>query len=110
MIDMINRLEQIRATLGLNQGQFAEKLGVSQSSYSKLIHGNRRIKSSLIDAVESLGIDRIWFISGEGYMFKSDESKYEPMMEIWNKLSEEGQDYILKKARKLLEMEKCAIV
>ena len=102
---MINRLEQIRTTLGLTQGRFAEKLGLSQSTYSKLIHGNRRIKTDLIDTIESLGIDRLWFISGEGYMFKSDEGKYNRMMEIWNELSEEGQNYLLEKARKLYEME-----
>ena len=71
-----------------------------------MIHGNRRIKTDIIDSVELLGIDRLWFISGEGSMFKSDEGKYNRMMEIWNKLSEEGQNYLFEKARKLYEMEK----
>lgn len=102
---MVKRLEQIRTTLGLSQGQFAEKLGISQSSYSKTIHGNRRIKTDLIDVIESLGIDRHWFISGEGNMFKSDEGRYNRIVEIWNYLSEEGRTYLLEKAKKLYDME-----
>ena len=41
---MISRLEEIRNTMGLNQGEFASKLNMSQSSYSKLIHGSKKIK------------------------------------------------------------------
>ena len=102
---MISRLEEIRNTMGLNQGEFASKLNMSQSSYSKLIHGSKKIKKDLIDALELLNIDRNWFMTGEGNMFKSTMQKYNSMISIWNELSDEGRNYLLEKAKKLYEME-----
>lgn len=68
---MKERLILIRKTLGFTQKRMAESLGIKQSSYS-LIESGRNGISDRIEILLSnrLGINREWFISGNGEMFR----------------------------------------
>jgi transcriptional regulator with XRE-family HTH domain len=74
-MDIIDRLAEIRKELRLNQGEFADKLGLSQGAVSDF--ENR--KKALIDRNIKLicltfGVNEVWLRTGEGEMFDKKPS------------------------------------
>lgn len=50
--DFVQKMKDLQASLGLNQADFAEWLGVSQSTISRLYAGERGAGRKLISAVK----------------------------------------------------------
>ena len=60
----IDLLRSVRAELGITQVQLAERLGIDQSTVSKIERGERRVDiAELRRIVNALGISFIEFIS-----------------------------------------------
>ncbi len=67
---MKHRLKEIRRVKGLNQSDFAEKLGISRGHLAGLESGAKNITERLTnDICRIFNVNRTWFTTGEGEMF-----------------------------------------
>lgn len=68
-----DRLKALRATLGLNQADFGEKIGLGKTAISKFEVGTNRISESIVLLIcSTYGASKEWLLSGSGPMFVSD--------------------------------------
>lgn len=73
--DEIMRLKQVREALELNQGEFAETLGLKQGSYSDIERGKNGVSGSVKQLLFSVhNVNSTWFESGQGNMFTKPSS------------------------------------
>jgi SOS-response transcriptional repressor LexA len=82
-----DRLRLLRTILGGgNQTQFAEKLGVTQTSLSKYENGTVDIPDEVKVKISELGINLHWLITGNGEMFLTKtvgkEGKASPIADL----------------------------
>jgi DNA-binding XRE family transcriptional regulator len=97
---IIDRLIKARTELGLNQGKFAQKIGLSQAAVSDF----ENCKKSLIDRNIKLicltfGVNEIWLRTGEGKMFMIYE-RVERLQKYLNMTPQEFADVIKSKTGK----------
>ena len=99
---MNHRLKQLRKTLGMNQVDFARRLGLSQSTLAMLEVGKRNFNEKHIKLVcSAFGVRESWLRSGQGDMFAS--SPYEDeFFSLFETLRPESQQYLLTMARELV--------
>ncbi|WP_299230266.1 S24 family peptidase [uncultured Bacteroides sp.] len=74
---VLQRLALIQSTYGLNDSAFANKIGISQTTFSNIINRDSDIKHSVLEKiVNSFGdISPEWLLTGNGDMFKTEISK-----------------------------------
>lgn len=61
------RLARVRANSGLNQIDFAGRIGIHPRAYANYERGERELPAMVIQAVvEALRIDPLWLLSGPG--------------------------------------------
>jgi transcriptional regulator with XRE-family HTH domain len=120
MKEIIQRLKELRKKLGINQGKFAERIGLKQGSYSdieneKEVLTQRNIKLICLE----FGVNTTWLITGKGLMFlqKSDAQVIErldgtgltsderELLEIYDRLLPETQDEVRDYASEKLELQ-----
>lgn len=66
---MSNKFKEIRKAMGLNQKDFAAKLGIKQSYYSSIEQGKKEPSIKILDALWYLGVSFDWYYNGKGEMF-----------------------------------------
>ncbi|MDR0311827.1 MAG: helix-turn-helix domain-containing protein [Acidobacteriota bacterium] len=67
---MNERLKAARKALGLNQTEFAARIGVTNPAISKLEKGDRNFTDQMILAIcKEYGISETWLRTGDGEMF-----------------------------------------
>lgn len=99
---MIQRLKEIRKTLGFNQTDFAKHLGITQTAYSMIENGNRPLADKYIKVIcSTFNISENWLITGQGEMFTASPYEKE-FTEIFSNLTPETQEYLLTMAKELL--------
>ncbi len=75
---MNNRLKQFRIALKLQQGEFAQKLGIYQQQLSKYEGGhNKPSIEFLIKLNEIFNLNIDWLLTGKGNMFINQPQEYE---------------------------------
>ena len=77
-IFMANRLKEIRINKGLNQKDFAKKIGMSRSGYSQIETSDRPISERLILSI-NLAFPEVninWLRTGEGNMIIEKEDDF----------------------------------
>lgn len=73
---MIERLKELRKSLGLNQASFAAKIHVAQTTYSQLENGVRKIKDIHVSQIcNAFNVSEEWLRTGNGPMFLQQEEK-----------------------------------
>ena len=100
---MHNRLKSLRKKLGFKQGEFAEKLGLSQTYYSEVEKGKKGFSATVLLSLYALNVNLDWLIGGEGEMFRtSGSTPVDPLLSdlifIFQQLSEENKKLVLKYA------------
>ena len=66
---MLERLKLVRKNSGLNQTDFGNKIGMSQSGYGQIENGNRSLNDRLIKLIcIEFNINEDWLRTGEGDM------------------------------------------
>ncbi|WP_040328410.1 helix-turn-helix domain-containing protein [Clostridium ihumii] len=99
---MVKRVKDIRKSLGLNQTEFAKHLGLTQTAYSMIENGNRPLSDKYIKVICSeFGVNENWIRTGLGEIFSSSPYEKE-FMNVFENLTTESQDYLLKMAKELL--------
>ena len=92
---MLARLKFLRKQLGLTQTEFAEKLGIKQSTYSSIESGRYKLTDRYISQICMVfNVNENWIRNGEGAIFENIAKKQE-MLDLFSKLSPESQDYML---------------
>lgn len=70
MEDIINRIREIRQTLGLNQNDFAEALNLKRNSITQIETGRRNPSDrTLLDICKEFNVNENWLRTGKGEMF-----------------------------------------
>jgi transcriptional regulator with XRE-family HTH domain len=103
-MNILDRIRLLRKTLGLNQGEFARRIGLTQTSLSmieleKSVLTEKNIK--LICATFAVNED--WLRTGNGEMFGAASPHEKELLEVFGKLTEDTQEFILDMARNLLK-------
>jgi transcriptional regulator with XRE-family HTH domain len=104
-----DRVKKIRTTLGLSQRQFSKRIFISQSFYGEIELGNQQVNDRIFYLVAAqFNINKEWLRTGEGEMFSSPppDIKLERLIEIYNNLDEQLQDYLLLQSDILLKIQK----
>lgn len=100
---MVQRLKELRKALGFNQTDFAEHLGITQTSYSMIENGYRPLANKYIKVIcSTFNVNETWFQTGEGDMFLSSPYEKE-FIEIFSHLAPETQQYLHLMAKELLK-------
>ncbi len=75
MIEKGQRLRDLRKYFDLNQKEFADRVGMRESSISAIETGKRTIgKRIAIDISRSFNTNPLWLLLGEGNMFLMDDN------------------------------------
>jgi len=70
------RLKEIRKSLGFNQQEFSELLGIDQAHLSQLEHGKIGIGNRImVTLIEKFNISSDWIYTGKGSMFKHNDTE-----------------------------------
>lgn len=75
---MNERLKLLRKSLGLTQNEFAEQLGLKQTSYSMIENGKRPLHERHIKLIcLTFHVNEDWLRTGNGCMYLSENSNIE---------------------------------
>jgi transcriptional regulator with XRE-family HTH domain len=103
-MNILDRIRQVRKTLGLKQGEFASRIGLTQTSLSmieleKVALTDKNIKLICV----TFAVNEGWLRTGKGEMFSSISPYEKELLDIFGKLTEDTQGFILEMARNLLK-------
>lgn len=119
---MNNRIKELRKSLGLNQTEFGERIGVKQGSIASYESGARTPLDTVINSIcREFNVSKIWLIEGRGEMFENDDMEFaravdrvmfgesdfaRRVFKLFGKLSLEEWNKLEEIARKLVEERK----
>jgi transcriptional regulator with XRE-family HTH domain len=110
---MKDRLKELRKSLGLTQGEFGKKIGMSDVSISYMESGRTAINNQNVNLIcLTFGVRQEWFRTGIGDMLDDEASltEYERrILNISRQLSPEGRKVFKKLAEDLVEYDEKAI-
>ena len=70
---MNERLKTLRSETRLNQADFANRLGMAQSTYAALESGKTKIRDRHVKLIcSTFNVNSDWLATGKGEMFKED--------------------------------------
>lgn len=102
---MLQRLKNIRKTLGFTQMEFARQLGITQTAYSMIENGIRALSDKHIQVIcTSYNVSERFLLMGEGEMFQSSPYEKELILRF-RKIVPDTQEYLIGLAKELLEMQ-----
>jgi len=91
---MIHRIIQIRKDNGLNQEQFAKKLGLSRNFINQVENGKNNFSDRTIsDICREFSVNETWLRTGEGEMFTKKDRESEITLMVQKLLSGESSDF-----------------
>lgn len=77
---MYELLVKLRESLGLNQTEFAQRIGLSQSGYSLIEKGKRDFNDRVIKLICSVyNVNENWLRTGQGEMFVKPQTTREKL-------------------------------
>ena len=103
------RIKAIRAALNLSQREFAKGVFVSQSYFCDIEVNKRKISERIIHLISVIyKVNKEWLETGKGDMFSTSmtEVKLQHLANTFEKLDELLQEYLIKQAKELLEIQK----
>lgn len=104
---MINRLKEIRNSLGLTQTEFAKSVHLTPQSISMIESGKRPVTDRLIHTIcTEFGVDEHWLRTGEGDMYALPSEEDAELIELLARLNADDMDI----DRKRLAVSFCRLV
>lgn len=102
---MYHRIKEIRNALSLTQTDFAQRIGLSQTSLAMIEVGKRTFSNKHIKLICSeFNVNEKWLRYGEGDMFNSNQFAGE-LHHILQQLTPETQEFLFLTAKNLLMMQ-----
>lgn len=81
--DTMNRIKELRDSLGLTQKEFAESIGVAYQSISLWENGQQSIGASKILLICKVhNVNQTWLETGEGPMFTVEKSPLDSLNNV----------------------------
>jgi transcriptional regulator with XRE-family HTH domain len=107
IVEAINsRITALRNHLGINQSQFARKIGVTSQFVSTVEAGKSKITESNIRLIcLTFGVSETWLRTGEGEMFVSGDPDTDTFIAIYRALSPPFRKMFLEYGRFLIEQQ-----
>jgi transcriptional regulator with XRE-family HTH domain len=103
---MNKRVAEIRRHTGLNQTDFAKKLGFTQANLSAIELEKIPLTESNIRLIcLTFGVSETWLRDGEGEMFTSDDPDADAFLAIYRALSPPFRKMFLEYGRFLIEQQ-----
>ena len=67
----IERIKTLMENFGVTQSEFAKRISIDASNFSKHLTGKLPVSDSLINRiVADLGVSKEWLCTGKGHMFR----------------------------------------
>lgn len=102
---MNERIKQLRKHLGLNQTDFASRIGVSQTAVAAWELGTRNPMDAIIQSIcREFNVSERWLREGEGEMFRPQNDADELMMLAGRFLGSEPTEFQQSFARMILSL------
>jgi len=103
-MSVLDRIRQVRKTLGLKQGDFACRIGLAQNTMSTIELGKTALTDKNIKLIcATFAVDEEWLRNGTGEMFGSVSPYEKDLMAVFGKLTADTQEFILEMAQSLLK-------
>ena len=103
------RIKALRSILKISQNQFAKRIFISQSLLADIELGKQSVNDRIIHLISTeFNVNKNWLASDEGEIFNSTKPdiKLETMIDIFNQLDDELQDYLLSQSKWILKLKK----
>jgi len=102
-MNILDRIRLVRKVLGLKQGEFAQRIGITQTALSMIELEKVALTEKNIKLIcATFAVDETWLRTGKGEMFGSMSPYEKELLEVFGKLTAETQEFILDMARNLL--------
>lgn len=102
---MNHRIKSLRKQLGLNQSEFAARIGVSQTAVAAWEAGTRNPMDAIIQSIcREFGVSERWLRSGEGEMFPPRDRLSELSSLAGRFLASDPTDFQQRFARMMLSL------
>ena len=102
-MNILGRIRLVRKTLGLNQGEFAQRIGLTQTALSMIELEKVALTEKNIKIIcSTFAVDEDWLRTGEGEMFGVESPYEKELLTIFSKLTADTQEFILEMAQNLL--------
>jgi len=99
----LDRIRLVRKTLGLRQGDFATRIGLTQTALSMIELGKTTLTDKNVKLIcTTFAVDEEWLRHGTGEMFGPASPYEKELMAVFGKLTAETQEFILEMAQNLL--------
>jgi len=103
-MNILDRIRLVRKALGLKQGEFAARIGLTQTAMSMIEVERVALTEKNIKLMcATFAINEDWLRTGKGEMFGAASPHEKELLEIFGKLTEDTQGFILDMARNLLK-------
>jgi transcriptional regulator with XRE-family HTH domain len=101
---ILDRIRLVRKTLGLNQGEYARRIGLTQTALSMIeVEKVTLTKKNIKLICATFDVNEKWLRTGKGEMFGSVSLYEKELLAVFNKLSPETQDFILEMAQRIIK-------
>ena len=100
-MDQSRRLQKLIKALNMNQSKFAKHLGVTQPNISRMVTGESRISTEILNRIilAYKNVNLHWLLTGDGEMFKDVPQGKSP------EVNEPPEHYLARGKGRLEELE-----
>jgi len=100
------RIKHVRKTLNMSQVNFAKAIYISTGYIAELESEHRKVNNRIIHLISiTFGVSEKWLKTGEGEMFfRTPGEKLQRMVNLFNELPPEFQDYLMLQMEQLLKI------
>ncbi|MCL2688451.1 MAG: helix-turn-helix domain-containing protein [Chitinispirillia bacterium] len=104
------RIKKVRKHFEMTQADFGRKIGIVQGHLTGIERGRKCVTQKTIKVIcATYGVSEEWLETGKGEMLdKNPEKKANGVLNVFNALSSEFQDYMLMQLKSLLTLQKGA--
>ena len=103
------RIKKLRSQLKISQQQFSKRIYISQGHLADIELGNQTVNDKTIHLISTeFNVNKNWLSNGKGEIFNSEKPdiRLETVIDIFNQLDDELQEYLLSHAKFILKMKK----
>jgi len=106
-MNTLDRIRLVRKTLGLNQGEFARRIGLTQTALSMIELEKSALTDKNIKLIcATFAVAEGWLRTGKGEMFGPASPYEKELLSVFGKLTPDTQEFILEMAQNLLNRQK----